>query len=108
MKLQRQFAKGVDQPCTHVRVVHTGTTPEQNFSDRLVAAGYKVLEIPMEAECRALDADPKRLLRVEADPTDAALHHVGDLVALDVFLRDLLVHVGPCAWVAPGGNRTPI
>lgn len=41
MKLQRQFANGVDKPCTHVRVVHTGTTPEQNFSDRLVAAGRR-------------------------------------------------------------------
>jgi len=36
MKLQRQFRDG---KCTHMRVVHTGKSPEQNFSQRLVAAG---------------------------------------------------------------------
>jgi hypothetical protein len=36
MKLQRQYTDGA---CSHVRVVHTGTSPEQNFSTRLVDAG---------------------------------------------------------------------
>lgn len=38
MKLQRQYTAGA---CTHVRVIHTGTNPEQNFSTRLVAAGVE-------------------------------------------------------------------
>jgi hypothetical protein len=36
MKLQRQYTDGA---CSHVRVIHSGSTPEQNFSCRLVAAG---------------------------------------------------------------------
>lgn len=36
MKLQRQFTDG---KCTHMRVIHTGIAPEQNFSTRLVATG---------------------------------------------------------------------
>lgn len=36
MKLQRQFTDG---KCTHMAVIHTGASADQNFSQRLVAHG---------------------------------------------------------------------
>lgn len=46
MKLKRQF--GEDGACTHVDIVETGTSPEQNFSHRLVedavSAGWMKLD----------------------------------------------------------------
>lgn len=40
MKLQRQYSAD-GKCCTHVVVHHTGTSPEQNFSDRLVDAAVR-------------------------------------------------------------------
>ena len=41
MMLKRHFANGADKAPTHVEVIHSGLSPEQNFSDRLVDAGVK-------------------------------------------------------------------
>lgn len=41
MLLKRHFANGADKAATHVEVKHSGRSPEQNFSDRLVDAAVK-------------------------------------------------------------------
>lgn len=41
MLLKRHFANGADKAATHVEVKHSGLSPEQNFSDRLVDQAVK-------------------------------------------------------------------
>jgi hypothetical protein len=63
MKLKRQFANGPDKPCTHMTVVHTGTHPEQNFSQRMVAHGLVEGWMRLDGGALYLKADGGEELR---------------------------------------------
>lgn len=52
MKLKRQYDEA--GACTHVLVIETGFTPEQNFSHRLVEEGVSARWIELDAEGRTL------------------------------------------------------
>ncbi len=58
MKLQRHYSDG---KCTHVEVIHTGTSPEQNFSDRLVDAGLAEGWVSISGDTLALKTDREPL-----------------------------------------------
>lgn len=59
MKLKRHNTP--DGKCTHVEVIHTGTSPEQNFSDRLVDAGVAEGWISISGDTLALKTDGEPL-----------------------------------------------
>ena len=58
MKLQRQFTDG---KCTHMRVIHTGTHPEQNFSQRLIAAGLGEGWVSLDGDTLTMKTDGEPL-----------------------------------------------
>lgn len=62
MKLQRQYANGA---CTHVRVIHSGISREQNFSQRLV--GQAMADGWMERKGATL------ILRTDGEPLRYAI-----------------------------------
>lgn len=58
MRLKRQYDKG---RVTHMLVEHTGTSPEQNFADRLVEQGIDEGWIKVDGAALELRAEPELL-----------------------------------------------
>lgn len=65
MLLKRHFANGADKAATHVEVKHSGLSPEQNFSDRLVDQAVK--------EGWMVVGDKTVTIKTDADPLNFAL-----------------------------------
>lgn len=58
MRLKRQYDKG---RVTHMLVEHTGTSPQQNFSDKLVEEGIDEGWMTVEGKALTMKAEPESL-----------------------------------------------
>lgn len=62
MLIKRHFANGTDKPPTHVEVKHTGVSPEQNFSDRMVDQAVKEGWITVDGDTLTMKTDGEPLV----------------------------------------------
>jgi hypothetical protein len=107
MRLKRRYDKG---RVTHMQVQHTGLSPRQNFSDKLVEQGVDQGWIALDGRLLTLLAEPESLRYTVLRRPGYYCRSTGELIPLsERAMRRLAVRqldaprAEALAWLASGG-----